>query len=93
MKYTIKQGNIAAMIHVIDEAGNVTDCIYISENKQTEAYPSGNCGGNGVAAWEALPLAVRAHVNRQFGAVFALPINRWNDFVVHCVDTVLETSV
>jgi hypothetical protein len=93
MKYTIKQGSIAAMIHVIDEAGNVTDCIYMSENKQPEAYPSGNYGGNGVAAWEALPLAVRAHVNRQFGAVFALPINRRHDFVEHCVDTILEIPV
>ena len=92
MKYTIKQGSIAAMIHVIDEAGNTTDCIYMSENKQPEAYPAGNCAGYGAGAWEALPLSVRAHVNRQFGTVFALPVNRREDFVVNCVDTTLEAE-
>jgi len=92
MKYTIKQGSIAAIIHVIDEAGNTTDCIYMSENKQPEAYLEGNCGGTGIVAWEALPVAVRAHVNRQFGTVFAIPINRRQDFIENCVDTVLEAA-
>ena len=90
MKYTIKQGSIAAMIHVTDETGRVTDCIYMSENKQPEAYPQGNCGGEGVFAWGALPLSVRAHVNRQFADVFSLPVDRREDFVVNCVNTILE---
>jgi len=92
MKYTIKQGRIAAMIHIIDEDGNMTDCIYMSENRQPEAYKEGGCDAEGIVAWEALPLEVRAHVNRQFGTVFALPVNRREDFVVNCVDTTLEVA-
>lgn len=92
MKYTIKQGSIAAMIHVVDDNGKVTDCIYMSENKQPEAYSAGNCSGYGIEAWEVLPLEVRAHINRQFGAVFALPVNRRDDFVKNCVDTIVEVK-
>lgn len=91
MIYRIKQSNIASLIQVIDNSGKVTDCIFMSENKQPEAYPEGNCAGNGVSAWEALPLSVRAAVNRQFGLIFALPINSRQQFVESCADTILES--
>lgn len=90
MLYRIKQSNIASLIQVIDDSGRVTDCIFMSEGKQPEAYPEGNCAGNGVAAWEALPITVRAAVNRQFALIFDLPIKSRQDFIDNCVDTVLE---
>jgi hypothetical protein len=90
MQYTIKHGNIAGIIHVTDTEGNLTDCIYMSENRQPEAYLNHNMRGEGVEAWEALPLSVRAFVNRQFGAVFSLPVMSREDFVVNCVDSIVE---
>jgi hypothetical protein len=93
MKYTIKHGSIAGIIHVTDTDGNLTDCIYMSENKQPEAYLNHNMRGEGVEAWEALPLSVRAFVNRQFGTVFALPVMSREDFVVNCIDTLLESDI
>lgn len=91
MKYIIRQSSIASLIHVIDETGNQTDCFFMAENKQPEAYPDGNMRGDGVDAWEALPLEVRANVNRQFGALFSLPVSRRNEFVENCVDYVVDT--
>lgn len=90
MKYTIKQSSIASLIYVIDETGNQTDCFFMAENKQPEAYPSDNLSGNGVAAWESLPLEVRTNVNRQFGVVFSLPVGSRNEFVNNCVDYAIE---
>jgi hypothetical protein len=90
MLYTIKQSSIASLIQVIDESGKITDCIFIAEGKQPEAYHDGHCGGEGVEAWEELPLSVRAFVNRQFATVFNLPLSSRGVFVDNCVPTVME---
>lgn len=90
MLYTIKQSSIASIIVVTDDSGNTTDCIYMAENKQPEAYKNNSMAGNGVAAWDDLPLTVKAFVNRQFSTVFALPVADRQDFVKSCVPTVLE---
>lgn len=90
MFYTIKQGRIAAVITVTDESGNETDCIYMADNKQPEAYLNHNMRGKGVEAWEALPITVRSFVNRQFATVFALPHASREDFVLSCQPTILE---
>lgn len=90
MMYTIKQSNIASIIVVTDDSGNTTDCIYMAENKQPEAYKNNSMAGNGVAAWEELPIPVQSFVNRQFAIVFALPIEHRQDFIKDCKLTVLE---
>ena len=92
MLYTIKQSSIASLIQIIDENGKTTDCIFMSEGKQPQAYLEGNCGGQGVEAWEELPLSVRAFVNRQFATVFNLPLSSRGDFVDNCVPTVMEAK-
>jgi hypothetical protein len=92
MQYTIKHGNIASIIHVTDTDGNLTDCIYMSKNRQPEAYLNHNMRGEGVEAWEALPLSVRAFVNRQFGTIFALPYGMREQFIKDSVPFTVEVE-
>lgn len=73
MKYTIKPG-IAALVHVECElfperyGSRSSAFIFMAEGKPVER----GCGDP--IEFDALPLEVRAAINRHFGTVFALPI-------------------
>jgi hypothetical protein len=76
MNYTIKHGNIAAVCEVTKPDGTVVSLIYLADGKLPVTHPS-----NTPKDFEALPLAVQAAVNRQFGQVFSLPIGRRDEWV------------
>jgi len=69
MIYTITHGSIAAVQYVDTPDGQRVTVV----GGTTEKQP----------AFDALPLAVRAAVNRQFGMVFSLPHHRREAFVVN----------
>lgn len=77
MKYTLTHGGIAAVLTVTPEQGEPFDCICINERETVVGV-----GSDGRAKFEALPLEVRAAVNKQFGAVFSLPVSRRSEWVV-----------
>jgi hypothetical protein len=66
MKYTIKHGRIAALQYVITPEGKEIRIVHTNEFQPE---------------FEALPEAVRAAVNRQFGIVFSLPYSSRESFV------------
>lgn len=66
-KYTIEHGSIASVQYVIDEAGSRVTVVGETSEKQPE--------------FDRLPLEVRAAVNRQFGLVFSLPVDRRQAFI------------
>ena len=67
MRYTIEHGSIASVQYVTDEYGNKIAIVGGTSEHQPE--------------FDALPLAVRSAVNRQFGTVFALPLTRRQEFI------------
>ena len=84
MKYTIKHGSIAALQYVKTPDGEE-----ISVTNTKESQPK----------FEALPLSVRAAVNRQFGLIFSLPyaarqtfINNSIPFEVVCTPVIPSCS-
>jgi hypothetical protein len=88
MNYTIKHGRIAAVQYITTPEGESLSAIYTSEEKPPEAYPDGNMSRD---IWNALPLPVRAAINRQFGIVFSLPYNSREDFVMSSQPFIVET--
>lgn len=66
MKYTIRHGSIAALQYVITPEGEE-----ISVVNTKEPQPK----------FEALPLSVKAAVNRQFGIIFSLPYGARQAFI------------
>ena len=77
-KYTITHGSIAAIQYIKTDGSKDIHAIYQSENKLPEAYPVGDMRQN---VWKTLPLEVQAAVNRQFGAIFALPYDSRQSFI------------
>lgn len=71
MKYTISHGSIAAIQYVTTPDGARVTVVGETDEHQPE--------------FEALPLAVRAAVNRQFGAVFSLPVSQRENFVKNSI--------
>lgn len=78
MKYKITWSNIACIIHV-DVDGRRYDFICMNESK-TEAYPDGNLR---VDIWDNFPLEVRAAVNKQFGVIFSLPVEKRAEYIAN----------
>lgn len=68
MKYTLKPGAIASVLFVVPEEGRTLDCIYLAENQVVQIWPNQTV--------EILPVPVRAAVNKHFGTMFSLPLNR-----------------
>lgn len=66
MKYTIKHGSIAAVQYVTDPAGRT---FAVTDSKEPDRDK------------DTLPTPVLAAVNRQFGIIFALPLNRRQAFI------------
>jgi hypothetical protein len=66
MKYTIKHGSIAALQYVITPEGKELRIVYTKEYQPD---------------FEALPIAVRAAVNKQFGIIFSLPYGARQGFI------------
>ena len=74
--YTITHGSIAAVQYVDKPDGTRVTVVGMTSELQPE--------------FEALPLAVRAAVNRQFGDVFSLPYNKREDFCKNSVPFVIS---
>ena len=73
--YTITPG-IAALIYLdYPEAGRRT-FVYLSDGK-----PPVSGADESAADFLALPLVVRAAINRHFGIVFSLPVGRRADYL------------
>ena len=68
MTYTIQHGNIAAVQYVDTPEGKRVTCVYLSDGKPVESTD------RDARDFAALPMEVRAAVNRQFGQVFSLPL-------------------
>jgi hypothetical protein len=66
MKYTIRHGSIAALQYVTLPDGKM---IAVTDSKEPDREK------------DALPIPVLAAVNRQFGTIFALPLNRRQAFI------------
>jgi hypothetical protein len=66
MKYTIKHGSIAALQYVITPEGEEITVVATKEHQPQ---------------FEALPLSVKAAVNRQFGLIFSLPYGERQCFI------------
>lgn len=95
MNYTITPGNIAAVCHVQADGSTVQDCILLNEGKQPVVFLPGNGDGHAqreAAAFLALPLKVRAEVNKHFGTVFALPIEKRGAYLKQCVPLTVTTD-
>jgi hypothetical protein len=66
MKYTIRHGSIAAVQYVTLPDGKT---ITVTDSKEPDREK------------DALPMPVLAAVNRQFGTIFALPLNQRQAFI------------
>jgi hypothetical protein len=66
MKYTIRHGSIAALQYVTLPDGKT---ITVTDSKEPDREK------------DALPIPVLAAVNRQFGTIFALPLNQRQAFI------------
>ena len=73
MNYTLKVGNIASVLYVTPQGGKTLDCIYLAENMPVMVQPNNTL--------EGLPLAVRAAVNKHFGTMFSLPLERRGAYI------------
>lgn len=78
--YTIKHSSIAAAITVTDDFGNQWDCCYLAKNKPVQVGVAGN-DAHREGLFMALPESVRAAVNKQYAAVFSVPIEQRGEFV------------
>lgn len=81
MEYIIKHGRIAAVQYIKTPQGEDLTAVYMSEEKTPEITRSGSAKN----LWQELPLQVQAAINRQFGAVFSLPYDAREKFVVSSV--------
>jgi hypothetical protein len=86
--YTIKPGNIAAYCTVIGPDGIEWDYCYLSECKQPEGTPR----TERLMPFSELPHKVRAAVNRHFGTMFSLPIERREPYLKQCVPWEVTTE-
>ncbi len=75
MNYTIKPGNIAAVCNVMHD-GKEQSFIYMAPNRIPVTSPH-----ESTEEFNALPLAVRASVNKHFGTIFALPVDRRGEYL------------
>jgi len=73
MEYTIDHSSIAGALYVTRKDGQESDCFYISESRPVQVGVSGT-EQQAEERFKALPMEVRAAVNRQFGEVFSLPL-------------------
>lgn len=91
MKYTIHCG-IAALVHVECEAFPLrygerkSAFIYMAEGKPIEK------GIGDPIRWDDLPLRVKAAINKHFGTVFALPIERRGEYLENLEPIVVEVD-
>lgn len=85
-KWTIKPGNIASLCHVVTAEGVERDCIFMSDEKGVLVFINGALGSEPreLAAFRALPPAVRGAVNKHFAAVFALSVDKRGAFLKTC---------
>lgn len=92
MRYTLKPGSIACMLHITPEGGAEQNCIFAAEGKQPRIFINGRQDNDAqeLAAFMALPLSVRAAANRHFGTVFALPVERRSNYLKSCVPWEVE---
>jgi hypothetical protein len=82
MNYVLKPGNIASVLYVTTENGKTFDCIYAAENKPVEVWPNQTI--------EVLPIPVRAAVNKHFGTMFALPLERRGAYIKSLIPWVVR---
>lgn len=89
MKYTIKPG-IAALVDVhCDEfperfGERKQSYIFMAEGKPVEK------GVGDTVAFSELPIPVQAQINRHFGTVFALPVERRAEYLRNCIPWEVE---
>ena len=71
--YTIKPGSIAAVQYIECGDGRRMTAIYMSEERQPEVHLDGRGLAN---IRDTLPVPVLAAINRNFGLMFSLPVER-----------------
>jgi len=79
MKYYISPGSIACVLHV-RIGKDIPECEYAynySESTGVEASPATQAR----YPFISLPLEIRAAINKYFGTIFALPIEKRQDFI------------
>lgn len=62
----------------VEVEGKMFSAIGGCEGSKTEFYPEGNLSKD---LWNTLPVEVQSSINRNFGAVFSLPVGRRLEFV------------
>jgi hypothetical protein len=82
MSYTLKPGHIASILYVTQEGGKTRDCIFIAENLAVMVWPNETV--------EIFPTPVRAAINKHFGTMFSLPLERRGDYLKSLVPWVVE---
>lgn len=89
MQYVISHSTIAAALYVTDPEGNTKTCYYMAEDKPVQ---EGVAGSEAMAQerFKRYPMEVQAAVNRQFGQVFSLPIERRANWVANQLPFVVE---
>ena len=78
--YTIKPCNVAACCDVFSPDGKQTSFIFMAEGK-----PIATIKDETGKEFQAMPLVIRAAVNKHFGTVFALPIDRRGEYLKACI--------
>lgn len=78
MIYTIKPGNIAAVCNVIHN-DKETSFIYMADGKLPVTLTKHE--KDETAAFLTMPMVVRAAVNKHFGTMFALPLERRGEYL------------
>lgn len=80
MKWLITHGSIASVLFVTTPDEKKLDCFYIAEGRLVQVGVSGT-EADAENRFLALPMEVRAAVNKQFGIVFSLPVHCRGDWV------------
>lgn len=91
--YTIRPSSTAALLYItcpdmsaVDEVDQPVAVVYMSSERQPEASPEGWRR----SVWLQLPLEVRAQVNRHFGWMFSLPVERRQAAIDSCMPWCVE---
>jgi excinuclease UvrABC ATPase subunit len=86
MKYTIKPGSIAAVQYVESEDNRRWTAVYLAEGKQPEIT---GVSGSGKST---LPMPVLAAINRNFGMMFSVPVERRQALIDATVPQTIDTE-
>jgi hypothetical protein len=85
MKYTIKPGSIAAVQYVESEDNRRWTAVYLADGKQHEITDA-------AGRHATLPMPVLAAINRNFGMMFSVPVERRQALIDATVPQTIDTE-